>query len=74
MNKKFKVLGIGNAMIDILIKSNDETLLKHNIKKGVMQLIDLETAQDMYRTFDPEHEVSGGSGANTKLRLSLIHI
>lgn len=65
MKKKFKVLGIGNAMIDILIMQTDEFLSKQNIKKGVMQLVDLQRAKDLYKNFGTATEVSGGSGANT---------
>ena len=65
MTKTFQVLGIGNAMIDILIRSTDAALSKHKIKKGVMQLIDLPRANQLYKNFGTEREKSGGSGANT---------
>ena len=65
MKKKYGVLGIGNAMIDILIKSDDSFLKSHNIKKGIMQLVNLERSKALYNQFGTEHEVSGGSGANT---------
>ena len=74
MIKKFSVLGIGNAMVDILIKSNDEFLAQHGIKKGVMQLIDLKRAQSLYSKFGTTTEISGGSGANTIYGLASLGI
>ena len=74
MIKKFSVLGIGNAMVDILIKSNEEFLAQHAIKKGVMQLIDLKRAQSLYSKFGTATEVSGGSGANTIYGLASLGI
>ena len=44
MNKKFSVLGIGNAMVDIIIEADDAFLAMHGIQKGVMQLIDIKRA------------------------------
>ena len=63
--KKFNVLGIGNAMVDILIKCEEEFLEQKKIKKGVMQLINLNKAQTLYSQFGSQPEISGGSGANT---------
>ena len=74
MIKKFSVLGIGNAMVDILIKSNEEFLVQHGIKKGVMQLIDLKRAQSLYNKFGTATEISGGSGANTIYGLASLGI
>ena len=65
MKKKYGVLGIGNAMVDILIKCDDSFLTHHHIKKGVMQLVTLERSKALYSKFGTEREVSGGSGANT---------
>ena len=65
MEKKYGVLGVGNAMVDILIKCDDNFLTHHTIKKGVMQLVNLERSKALYNQFGTEREVSGGSGANT---------
>ena len=45
MGKKFNVVGIGNAMVDILGYVTDETLQELGIGKGIMQLIDLERSK-----------------------------
>ena len=72
MAKKFNVLGVGNALVDIVIKSNDSFLSKHNIKKGVMQLIDLHRSKALYNKFGTKPEISGGSGANTIYGLATL--
>ena len=74
MKKKFKVLGIGNAIVDILIKSDDKFLCRHKIPKGVMQLVDLQKAQSLYNNFGTALEVSGGSGANTIFGLASLGV
>ena len=74
MDKNFKVLGIGNAMVDILIHATDSFLEMHSIKKGVMQLIDLKRANYLYNDFGTEKEVSGGSGANTIVGLASLGV
>ena len=65
MCKKFSVIGIGNAMVDILIHVDNDFLATNSIKKGVMQLVDLKRANYLYSDFGTQKEVSGGSGANT---------
>ena len=74
MIKKFSVLGIGNAMVDILIESNEEFLAQNGIKKGVMQLVDLKRSRKLYSKFGTATEISGGSGANTIYGLASLGI
>ena len=74
MKKRFNVLGIGNAMVDILIKSTEEYLSKNDIKKGVMQLVNLKRSQALYSNFGSETEIPGGSGANTIYGLATLGI
>ena len=74
MTKKFKVLGIGNAIVDILIEATEDFLFSNSIKKGIMQLVDLTRANELYNEFGTEHEVSGGSGANTIYGLASLGI
>ena len=74
MVKKFSVLGIGNAMVDILIESNEEFLTENGIKKGVMQLVDLKRSRALYSKFGTATEISGGSGANTIYGLASLGI
>lgn len=59
-------------MIDMLIECTDDFLSQNNIKKGVMQLIDLEQANQIRDKFDYQSQVSGGSGANTIVGLASL--
>ena len=63
--KPIKVTGIGNAIVDIIIEENDKFLKLKNIKKGVMQLINLERARELQGKTKYSKRVAGGSAANT---------
>ncbi len=63
--KPYHVVGIGNAMVDILTRAEDAFLAEAGIGKGIMQLIDMERAVDLYSRIGPAEEISGGSAANT---------
>lgn len=63
--KQFHVIGIGNAMVDILTRADDAFLADAGIEKGIMQLIDMRRAVDLYSRIGPAKEISGGSAANT---------
>jgi sugar/nucleoside kinase (ribokinase family) len=65
MTKRFQVVGIGNAMVDVLARADDAFLEEAGIGKGVMQLIDMDRAVDLYSRVGPAKEISGGSAANT---------
>jgi len=59
------VVGIGNAIVDVLAASDDEFLTGHGIAKGAMTLIDAVRAETLYGSMGPGIECSGGSAANT---------
>jgi len=59
------VLGIGNAIVDVIARAEDDFLIKHGMNKGTMALIDESRAEAIYASMGPAIEVSGGSGANT---------
>jgi len=63
MNKK--ILGIGNAIVDVLTKVNDEFLAKRNFIKGSMKLINKSEFDDLKKNIKIEKIVAGGSVANT---------
>ena len=63
MNKK--VLGIGNAIVDVLAKVDDEFLIKKNLIKGSMKLIDKSEFENLKKNIKIEKIVAGGSVANT---------
>jgi sugar/nucleoside kinase (ribokinase family) len=65
MTKKYQVVGIGNAMVDVLAQENDSFLSEAGVEKGIMQLIDMDRAVDLYSRVGPAQEISGGSAANT---------
>lgn len=59
------ILGIGNAIVDVLARADDEFLAARNLAKGAMQLIDAAQAAALYAQMGPGIEGSGGSAANT---------
>ena len=63
MNKK--ILGIGNAIVDVLAKVDDEFLKKNNLIKGTMKLINKSEFEDLKKNIKIEKVVAGGSVANT---------
>ena len=62
---KYDVLGIGNAIFDILVQTDEDFLSRHGMTKGGMALIDEERAIAVYQSMGPATEMSGGSAANT---------
>src|SRR6476469_2700329 len=62
---KFDVLGIGNAIFDDLVQTDEKFLVDHGMTKGGMSLIDEARAASIYRDMGPAVEMSGGSAANT---------
>ncbi len=72
MTKQFDVLGIGNAIVDVLSKVEDQFLLTNEIPKGSMQIIDEKTAQHLYSTMGAGIEISGGSAANTAVGVAQL--
>ena len=66
------VVGIGNAIVDVLVHSDDAFLAKHGLAKGAMTLIDAARADALYARMGPAVEVSGGSAANTLAGLAAL--
>src|SRR5438046_6179382 len=62
---KYDVLGIGNAIFDVLVQTDEKFLADHGMTKGGMMLIDEARAGSIYRDMGPATEMSGGSAANT---------
>ena len=62
---KYDVLGIGNAIFDVLVQTDEGFLARHGMTKGGMALIDEARAAAIYKDMGPATEMSGGSGANT---------
>ena len=62
---RFDVLGIGNAIVDVLARTEDDFLIRQKMSKGGMALIDEARAAAIYDAMGPAIEISGGSAANT---------
>ncbi len=65
MNKPYQVIGIGNALVDVICPVDDAFLDANGVTKGIMQLIDLPRAAELYAAMGPAPAISGGSVANT---------
>jgi adenosine kinase len=61
----YDVLGIGNAIVDVIARADDDFLVRQAMQKGAMSLIDEARAQAIYDAMGPATEISGGSAANT---------
>lgn len=61
----FDVVGIGNAMVDVMVHADDAYLAERALTKGAMTLIDAERAETLYAAMPPAVEISGGSAGNT---------
>ncbi|MBL4616301.1 MAG: adenosine kinase [Robiginitomaculum sp.] len=61
----YDVLGLGNAIVDVIATVSDEFLFQHDITKGSMTLIDQSRAQELYLRLAGASQSSGGSAANT---------
>jgi adenosine kinase len=62
---RYDVLGIGNAIVDVIARTEEDFLLKQGMRKGAMALIDEARAQAIYDAMGSTVETSGGSAANT---------
>lgn len=62
---RFDILGIGNAIVDVVAPGEDAFLSKHDMRKGGMALVDEAAAAAIYAAMPPGQESSGGSAANT---------
>ena len=61
----FDVLGIGNALVDVLSTEEEAFIDRMSLAKGSMTLIDTERAEELYAAMGEKTEMSGGSAANT---------
>jgi sugar/nucleoside kinase (ribokinase family) len=68
----FDVVGVGNAIVDVIATVDDEFIAAHDLNKGAMTLIDAERARSLYASMPPGIEASGGSAANTMAGLASL--
>ena len=64
-NKKYDIVGIGNAIVDLISKVDDSYLERNNIKKGTMSLVDSDVINKIIDETDIIKTISGGSVANS---------
>ena len=67
-----KVLGIGNAIVDVLCKVDDQFILDHSLSKGTMKLVDEMEFKKLLSNLKIEDTVSGGSVANSIVGMSQL--
>ncbi|WP_167648143.1 adenosine kinase [Mameliella alba] len=63
--KKYQVVGIGNAVVDVIARTDDAFLADMGIEKGIMQLIERDRAEQLYEAMGNRVQTPGGSVANT---------
>jgi sugar/nucleoside kinase (ribokinase family) len=66
------VVGIGNAIVDVIAHAKDEFLAREQLVKGTMMLIDAPRAEALYQMMGPAIEASGGSAGNTMAGLASL--
>ena len=69
---EFDVLAIGNAIVDVMARAEDDFLVRQRLAKGTMHLIDGERADSLYAAMGPAIEASGGSAGNTAVGLASL--
>ena len=69
---RYDVLGIGNAIVDVIARAEDDFLVRQKMQKGTMALIDEGRAEAIYDAMGPAIETSGGSAANTIVGLASL--
>ena len=71
-NKKYQLIGIGSAILDVLSYKPSSFVKENQLETGSMKLVDYETAQKLYDNLGAATECSGGSTANTVAAFSML--
>ncbi len=66
------VLALGNAIVDVISHASDDFLIRHDLKKDSMELVDAARADLLYEAMGPTIETSGGSAANTAVGVAAL--
>ncbi len=69
---RYDVIGIGNAIVDVMSPASDELIEELQLNRGGMTLVDADRARELYDAMGPAREISGGSAANTLAGLSAL--
>lgn len=70
--QQLDVIGFGNAIVDVIARSEEAFLERHGMRKGGMTLIDEPRAEAVYGDMGPGVEISGGSAANTMVGIASL--
>lgn len=62
---RFDVLGIGNAIVDVMVKIEEDFLAREKLVKGAMRLVERDESERLYKLMPPAIEASGGCAGNT---------
>ena len=62
---RYDVIGVGNAIVDVIAAASENLILELKLKKGAMTLIDADRGEEIYAAMSDTTETSGGSAANT---------
>lgn len=71
-DKRYDVVAVGHAIVDVLVRVREEVLQRHGLPKGGTVLLDHAQVAALYNTLEPELETSGGSAANTVAGLASL--
>ena len=69
---RYDVIGIGNAIVDIISHETEDFLIRHQLVKDSMSLVDEQAASAIYDEMHPAVQTSGGSAANTMAGIALL--
>ncbi|MFH6783650.1 MULTISPECIES: adenosine kinase [Methylobacterium] len=72
MTASLDLLVLGNAIVDVMARTDEAFLVREGVHKGAMQLIDEERAEHLFGVMGPATIISGGSGANTAVGAALL--
>jgi len=62
---RYDVVGVGNALVDVISHATDDFIAEHGLVKGSMTLVGTDRAMELYQALGGAVEMSGGSAANT---------
>ncbi|MDP4025691.1 adenosine kinase [Methylobacterium sp. NEAU 140] len=72
MTASLDLLVLGNAIVDVIARTDEGFLAAQGVTKGAMQLVDEDRAEGLFRAMGPATIVSGGSGANTAVGAAML--
>ena len=74
VDKEYDIVGIGNAIVDVISDVDDKFLEQQELRKGLMSLVDLDSIKSLSKKIEIKANVSGGSVANSIVALAQNNI